>query len=68
MPDDLQRHIVNQGPAVDVGGGVKGAVLQALVDHFSDGGLWEGPGGRPPPALRWVSALSSYSEMYKGNH
>ena len=43
LPDDLQRHIVNQGPAVDVGGGVKGAVLQALLDHLSDGSLWEGP-------------------------
>ena len=43
LPDDLQGHIVDQGPAVDVRGGVKGAVLQALLDHLSDGGLWEGP-------------------------
>ena len=43
LPDDLLGHIVNQGSAFDEGGGVKGAVLQALLDHLPDGGLWEGP-------------------------
>jgi hypothetical protein len=43
LPDDLLRHIVDQRPAVDEGGGVKGAILQALLDHLSDGGLSKGP-------------------------
>ena len=43
LPDELLRHIVNQWPAVYEGGGVKGAILQALPDHLSDGGLREGP-------------------------
>ena len=42
LPDDLLRHIVNQWPAVYEGGGVKGAFLQALLDHLPDGGLREG--------------------------
>ena len=43
LADDLFGHIVNQWSAVNEGGGVKGAILQALLDHLSDGGLWEGP-------------------------
>jgi patatin-like phospholipase/acyl hydrolase len=43
LPDDLLRHIVDQRLAVNEGGGVKGAILQALLDHLSDGGLREGP-------------------------
>ena len=41
--DDLLGHIVDQGSAVNEGGGVEGAILQALLNHLSDGGLWEGP-------------------------
>ena len=44
LPDDLLGHVVDQGSAVDVGGGVKGAVVQALLDDLPDGGLREGPG------------------------
>ena len=43
LPDDLLGHILNQGSAVDEGGGVKGAILQALLDHIPNGGLREGP-------------------------
>ena len=43
LPDDFLRHIVDQRPAVNEGGGVKGAILKALLDHLMDGGLREGP-------------------------
>ena len=43
LPDDLLGHIVDQWPAVDEGGGVKGAILQALPDHLPHSGLREGP-------------------------
>ena len=39
LPDDLLGHIINQWLAVDEGGGVKGAVIQAFLDHLSDGSL-----------------------------
>ena len=39
LPDDLLGHVLNQGSAVDEGGGVEGAILQALLDHLSNGGL-----------------------------
>ena len=44
LPNDLLGHIIDQGSAVNEGGGVEGAVLQALLDHFPDGGLREGSG------------------------
>ena len=37
--DDLLRDIVNYRPAVDEGGGVKQALVHALLDDFPDGGL-----------------------------
>ena len=40
---NLLGDVVNHGSAVDEGGGVEGAILQALLDHLSNGGLWEGP-------------------------
>ena len=42
LPDDLLGHIVNQWPAVNKGGGVENAILQALPDHLPHSGLWEG--------------------------
>ena len=43
LSDDLLGHEVDHWPAVDEGVGVKGAILQALLDHLSDGGLRKGP-------------------------
>ena len=42
LPDDLLGHIVNQWSAVNEGGGVENAILQALPDHLPHRRLWEG--------------------------
>ena len=43
LPNDLLGHEVDHWPAINEGGGVEGAILHALLDHLSDGGLREGP-------------------------
>ena len=43
LPNDLLGHEFDHWPAVNEGVGVEGAILQALLDHLSDGGLREGP-------------------------
>ena len=42
LSDDLLGHIVNQWSAVNNGSGVESAILQALPDHLTYSGLWEG--------------------------
>ena len=43
LPNDLLGHGVDHWSTIDEEGGVEGAIIQALPDHLSDGGLGEGP-------------------------
>ena len=43
LPNDLLGHGVDHRSTIDEEGGVEGAILQALSDQLSNGGLWKGP-------------------------